>query len=452
MLTQFLYKGGLIRCGGGLKMNFCKRKCSLGEEGGNIAIFTAIGLPTLLLLVFGGIQLSNVMSVKRVAQEAIDAATIAATLERGRGATNSEAEAAGNAAFAANIRTASDDLDAAILPSYTFVIDGDDVEVETSYRSAVDFPFNGLLGLPHHTISIGSTGFVSVPRDEVTLVLDISNSMAGAQLVAMQGAATSFIQSIGPFAPASGTYRTVNLVPFANRVNLGAENIDILAPETADFPDSLYEGCVRREPDDEQADDSAANYNNLLPYEQVLKLPQNVSHCPPEASRVLLGSVDEAELIDRINNLELAWATGTDHALSWGWRTLSPDWRGRLDMPFGLPRNYTDRNQKVLILLTDGRVAPIDYLTDTAGNEFFDWRGQAESLAAFTQVCEAIEDQGHITVYTVGFELDSQAAHVRNALIDCATDDGQYFDASVSGIVGVFDAIASGINTARLTR
>ena len=52
--------------------------------------------------------------------------------------------------------------------------------------------------------------------------------------------------------------------------------------------------------------------------------------------------------------------------LAWGWRVLSPKWRGRWDgdLPEELPLDYETPNmEKVVVLLTDGN------------NEWYDWPG-----------------------------------------------------------------------------
>ena len=429
---------------------FCsKLGRALGEDG-NVAILSAIIAPTLILLAFGGLQVKNAVALQGESQGALDSAVLAVVLEMGAGATQNEARAAGNIAFAANIKAGGEGLDPTIAPTYSISVNGDDVRVDGKYTSPIDFPLSGILGLPSHQISVGSSSFVSVPRDEVTLVLDVSISMQGTPFDAMKVAASDFIQTIAPFEPTGNAYRLVSLVPFANRVNLGPEHVTILAPETPEFPNSLYAGCVRPESFDEQASDSDLNFNNLRPFAQHFDPVSNIPFCPGQNSRVVLASGNETELLDHIDKLELSLGTATDHALSWGWRTLSPEWRFRLDMLTGFPRPYVPRNSKTLILLTDGRVTGQNYVPDGAGGEVLMPRDNADGVAAFLKVCEEIEAQGTITVYTVGFNLSATDTVVRDALIDCATPDGQYFDSSVATVSGVFGVIAADINSARL--
>ncbi|MEO9971304.1 MAG: hypothetical protein ABJG15_16025 [Hyphomonadaceae bacterium] len=396
--------------------------------------------------------MKNSVALQSVSQSALDAAVIAVVVEMGHGATQNEARVAGNIAFAANIEVGGEGLDPNALPTYSIKIRGDDVQVDGRFTSPIDFPLNGVLGLPTHQISVASTGFVSVPRDEVTMVLDVSVSMLGAPFDAMKAAASDFVQTISPFPPNSGAYRVVSLVPFANRVNLGPENMDVLAPETSEFPDSLYVGCVRTESFDDQASDSDTSFKNLRPFAQHVDPVSNYSFCPSDASRALFASADAAELVDYIDKLELSLGTATDHALSWGWRTLSEEWLNRLDMPFGMPRRYVERNRKTLILLTDGRVTGQNYETDASGDEVLMPRDHDDALDAFIKVCGEIEAQGYVRVYTVGFNLSASDNDLRDALIDCATPDGQYFESSVATVAGIFSAIAADINSARLTK
>lgn len=426
------------------------RKC-VQDRSGNVAILMSVSIGAISVLMFGGIQFNNIVTLRKGAQSAVDAATLTATLELGRGATEAEATDMALETFRANVATLPDGLDPQQVPTFSYRVVVRNVSVEADYTSAIDTPLNGFLGLPNYEANIQSSGFVSVPRDEITLVLDVSVSMKGAKFDALKTAASNFISIIDPHVPNDGAYRVVNLLPFSNRVNLGTDFEDLLAPASATHPRSLYEGCFEGEDPATQASDDNGIAGNLLPFEQRLQPGPNAFYCPPAASRALLASGDRAEILDRIDNFEIAYGTGTTHALSWGWRTLSPEWRDQFDMPFGLPRRFAPLNQKILILLTDGRILNFKYETNSAGMREFNLQPRPDSLPEFIEVCDQIAAQDELTVYTIGFDLAAADVQLRDALIDCATDDGGYFDADVADLTSVFATIAGNVSSARLT-
>jgi len=421
------------------------------DKSGNIAMLMAVSLGVVSLVMFGGIQLNNVVTLRKGAQSAVDAAVLTATLELGRGATEAEARAMALETFNANVVTLPGGLDPEQAPVFTFRTELQDVFVEAAYTSTLDIPLNGVLGLPTYEVNVQSSGFISVPRDEISLVLDVSVSMQGQKFEALKAATSNFVTTIDPYPPADGSYRIINMLPFAARVNFGAEFGDLLAPPSPAYPTSLYEGCFDVEEPDTLVDDSDDVVGELLPFEQMIQQTANLPFCPPVESQVLLGATEEVEILDRIDGLQLGFGTGTSHALSWGWRTLSPEWRSHLDMPFNLPNRFLQRNRKILILLTDGRIFNPIYETDGAGQRVLTPQDRDIALGDFIELCEQIEAQDQIILYTIGFELDAAADSLRDALIDCASEEAEYFDADNADLSGVFTSIAEDVNSARLT-
>lgn len=421
------------------------------DTSGNIAMLMAVSLGAVSVIMFGGIQFNNVITLRKGVQSAIDAAALTATLELGRGSSRDEARAIAERAFEVNVATLPEGLDPTVKPIFDFRIRLDDVFVEATYNSDLDLPLNGVLGLPTYVVNVQSNGFISVPRDEITMVLDVSVSMAGAKFASLKTATVNFANTIEPFAPTTGSYRVLNMVPFASRVNFGPEFDDLLGPETPTHPASFYEGCFEAEETATLADDDDAIAGELLPFEQRIQGGTGLPFCPPEESEVLLGATDLPEIMERIDGLQLAFGTGTSHALSWGWRTLSPEWRRHLDMPFNLPSRFSRRNRKVLILLTDGAIVHHRYETDATGIRNLNRQDTDAALLDFVEVCEQIEAQGEIVVYTIGFDLNAAADDLRDALIECASADGEYFDADTADLSSVFAQIADDVNTARLT-
>lgn len=170
-------------------------------------------------------------------------------------------------------------------------------------------------------------------------------------------------------------------------------------------------------------------------------------------------------VLNKINGL-FPWrksGTMSNVGIAWGWRMLSPKWRGLWDADLvggqvKLPMDYnTPLMQKVLIIQTDGNnnffksastTPPYsDYsamrrLNTTANggrpdiNTTSNTTGIATLNAKTTQLCNAIKAQG-ILIYTVTFGLgnSTEENNARNLFRGCASQTSYYFDVD-SGVPG----------------
>ncbi len=181
--------------------------------------------------------------------------------------------------------------------------------------------------------------------------------------------------------------------------------------------------------------------------------------------------------------------------LAWGWRTLSPLWRGMWggDSPPELPLDYTAPSMtKVVILLTDGvnqwydwpgakwTVDHEDHYSGIPGSNQYpdpqgdiyrdEWRGAdytaygrlSEGRLGTTnngtagavinnrmlELCEAMKQQD-IVLYTVTFQLSNSTT--KQLFRDCATDDDHYFNSpSNSDLQQAFVTIADELSKLRI--
>ncbi|MBX9726305.1 MAG: hypothetical protein K2X09_03475, partial [Rickettsiales bacterium] len=170
-------------------------------------------------------------------------------------------------------------------------------------------------------------------------------------------------------------------------------------------------------------------------------------------------------VLNKINGL-FPWrksGTMSNVGIAWGWRMLSPKWRGLWDADLvggqvKLPMDYnTPLMQKVLIIQTDGNnnffksastTPPYsDYSAmrrlNTAANggrpdinTTSNTNGIATLNAKTTQLCNAIKAEG-ILIYTVTFGLgnSTEENNARNLFRGCASQTSYYFDVD-SGVPG----------------
>ncbi len=162
---------------------------------------------------------------------------------------------------------------------------------------------------------------------------------------------------------------------------------------------------------------------------------------------------EKSTIVSAIDEM-LPWHRGGTMAnlgLAWGWRVLSPDWRGMWggDTPAELPLDYgTALMEKVVVILTDGV------------NQWYDWPGGlpgqpdqatypdadytaygrlSEGRLGTTNngdandeindrmlaACNAMKAEG-IILYTITFKLSNSTT--QQLYRDCATDDEHYFN------------------------
>lgn len=166
------------------------------------------------------------------------------------------------------------------------------------------------------------------------------------------------------------------------------------------------------------------------------------------------------------NRLQAMFAKGGTNivqGLVWGWRTLSPT------VPFTEGRAYNDnRNQKILILLTDGQNSYNGHNNPSHINGSYymaygySKHGRLGTTSSYSstlnnalntrtaEACENIKDTG-ILVYTITFDIDDE--DTLQLMEDCATSPAFYYDSpSVSDLDGVFEEIAAKLLKLRLTK
>ncbi len=262
------------------------------------------------------------------------------------------------------------------------------------------------------------------PPHDVALVLDVSRSMGGTGLEAMQAAVPQLLASVFEGADARDGLR-VALIPFSARVNAGAWLADT---GWARRPPAL--NCVEEPGDDPIATTLAPRQLHWSPS---LDLPlrgwqqrgdrwiygeaRTDAPCP---SPLLPLQASRTAVVAKLSELEAAGTSRPDLALHWGWRVLSPAWQGQPDPPVRKAaeepsdRNYTPRRS--IVLVTDGEVSPsYSPLTLEAARRQFD------------EACVAARNEG-ITVFVVAL-----AAPATKMLRTCATSANHFVEVRTLG-------------------
>lgn len=192
--------------------------------------------------------------------------------------------------------------------------------------------------------------------------------------------------------------------------------------------------------------------------------------CPPEISPLL---TTKTEVIAAIDEME-PWHRGgtlSNLGMVWGWRTLSPNWRGMwaggdlADLPLDYDHEEVD---KVAILLTDGDNVFYDWpnhdgpdggsgprgsdynaygrLEDTGQSKSNARNGYDNRLAA---TCELMKNEG-ITIFTITFG-SSPDSQTQSLYRNCASKEEGYHHAPNNDALGAsFRSIGQALNRLRI--
>lgn len=193
-----------------------------GDRRGNVAIIFALCLPTLVMVVLGGIDVQRITTVRADLQNALDAATLAAA--RSPHIKEDELSAVGLAALKANLQgypgVAFNDEDIVFRIDKGIIVADAKVQVKTLVANIVLPPYGKLMD---DTLPVGAHSEVNRAMDvEVALVLDVTGSMKGSRLTDLKRAATDLVEAVvQPSTALGGTRTRVALVPYSMGVNAG---------------------------------------------------------------------------------------------------------------------------------------------------------------------------------------------------------------------------------------
>lgn len=167
-------------------------------------------------------------------------------------------------------------------------------------------------------------------------------------------------------------------------------------------------------------------------------------------------TTDMAKVKAGINGMVATGDTYSNVGLMWGWHTLSPN------APFADGVAYSGPVQKIVVLMTDGENAAYNNTSPNAsiysGGGFYPQgrfgatsgtalERRAALDARMAEVCTNLKAKG-VVVYTIRVEVTGGTG---DALRNCATDTGKFFDVTVaSQLNDTFTAIANTLLNLRI--
>ena len=354
----------------------------------------------------------------------------------------------------------------------------DDVnrKITVTAQATIPTTFMRVLGIDSMTIAASSEVSLESKSVEVSLVLDVTGSMAGSRIVDLRDAANELVDIVvqdvqEPF------YSKVALVPYSMAVNVGSYANAVRGTYTnntctwSDAPTCRYyrfrrasdsnwttqevRTCVTERTGTEAYTDAAPSAAPLGK-----NYPAPGSHNPCLSATIVPLTSDRSLLHDEIDDLEPAGSTAGHIGIAWGWYMLSPNF-GYLWDAESEPAAYDEEDLvKVAILMTDGEFNTVYRngvvaKNSTSGSGSLAYQINQNSLNGSSynqaeQLCAAMKDQG-ILVYTVAFDVAGSQAEA--IMEECATDPSYAYNPSDgTELKDVFRAIARRVSTLRLSK
>jgi len=433
------------------------------DEKGAIAIMFAFTAMIAVALVGGAVDYGRWLNAKNQTQNAIDAAVLAAgrVLQTTNGNQAQALEAARRSyAQMKSLLTTSDSIDFQIVDGGVSVVGSTTAVVSTPFLATAGVISLEINAVGKAELAVGGNSETNI---EVSMMLDVTGSMAGSKIADLRTAAKDLIDIV-VWADQSQYTSRVALTPFAPRINVGSKEMaSALTGLPATSGSNNLRSCVtERTGADAFTDEAPAAGRYLGQYARnsdgtnksssyQYSSSGNCSSSDPAPSMMAL-SADKTALKARIDTFNTYGATAGWLGHAWAWYMLSPKWNA-VWTGTSTPGSYADlttygsagqpRLQKIAVLMTDG-----EYNTRYGSNCGSSCVSSVSSNAL--QICTNMKAAG-ITVYTIGFMLDNPTA--TNTLRDCATSTAHFYPSSTGEeLRTAFRDIALKIATLRISR
>lgn len=463
------------------------------DERGTVAILFGLTAFVVLALIGGAVDFGRAITVKEQLQRAVDAASLAAARVWQTENDLAAAEARGQQFFEKN-------KPYGVTSSMTFASDpvGNSITMEAQAQVPAPFltgagtivrPLGVGVEFDYIPVSAHSQALLAVGGNaetnlEISMMLDVTGSMAGSKIEDLKAAAKDLIDIV-VWEDQSEYTSKVALVPFANGVNLGSTALvnsvrgalktgsctSSGSPCTAytsgspsstqwtvGAPAAYYRFtntgggsttwrpssyCVTERIGAQRYTDAAPNTaaNKVMPLYFSSSSSED-SRCSVlntadlEINAITPLSSDKTELKQRIDKMELAGATAGQLGTAWAWYMLSPNWGYLWPSDANRPKPYfTEKTQKIAILMTDGEYNTAHcngvLSSNSSANGNTRINCNANNANADTQadnLCSAMKTGTGITVYVVGFALGGNSTAI-NTLRACASDETKFYEA-----------------------
>ncbi len=442
------------------------RICANTEEG---AVLPLVGLCIFVLL--GSVGIAVDTGRAQLVQSKLSSSLDAAGLAGGSTVSTVNLNAEVEKYLAANFQ----DYLGATLIDTDIEVNADNTIITLSATASLPTTFMQLFG--RDTVEV--TARSEITREsrglELVMVLDNTGSMAGTPLESLKTAATDMVNILfGNNEALEDLW--VGVVPFSQTVNIGNTRTSWMDSTSYNWGPTSWGGCVDARlngydttddppsvrlftryywPDDDDNNDWRRSDGT---YRSVSSTRGPNKYCP---QTVLPMISSKSAVLSSIDSMEAVGNTHIGLGAVWGWRMLSPRWRGLWGGSMNassLPLDYnTPLMNKAAIIMTDGENTMSNsvrsaywYLSDGRLGTTNGSTAVTRLNTRLTTVCNRMKNN-NIIVYTIAF--NSPGTSVENLLRNCATQPDFYFDSPNSAdLQQAFRTIGDSLANLRVSR
>ncbi|MEQ8356721.1 MAG: pilus assembly protein TadG-related protein [Kiloniellaceae bacterium] len=440
----------------------------------NITVLFGFGA----IAIVGGVGLAIDTSVAYNVRAQLAAAADAAALAGARAFASPNRDADIQNFFNANFENG---YMGSVLEPLEVVTDNDARTVTVTARVTIPTFFMSVFGTDSTDIFATAEATLSSRDVEVSLVLDVTGSMAGQRIVDLRDAANELVDIVVqdlqvPF------YSKVAVVPYSSAVNVGAfadqvrgtytagatctypteptcETFNFQRASDGDWTEFDISSCVTERT-------GAQAYTDAAPSTAFVgrHFPPPGSYNPCLTPEIVPLSSNKTALYAAIDALQPAGSTAGQIGVAWGWYMVSPNF-GYLFPGEGAPVPYGTVNlgqevMKVVIIMTDGQFNTVYFdgvnsqsSTSGSGSSNYKINQNATNGNAYTQaetLCDNMKAEG-VKVYTVGLDISSSTA-VTDLMNNCATDaEHVYLPETGTELKQAFKDIAVQVSNLRIS-
>lgn len=442
------------------------------DRDGAVLPFVGIVCIALVGATGFGIDAARFMLMHSSLQRAIDAGALSTVARLDKATIDAQLRKFTVANFA-------DGQIGATLETLTWTLSSDGKTLTVNATASAPTSLMAVVGLKSMTAGAQSIVERSTSGLELALVLDNTGSMAGAGITSLKSAANTLIDTLfGDKAVAENLY--VGIVPFSQSVNVGSIHTDWLKSGSLaadDWGPTSWGGCVEAQSasTDDVSDlvpsskpvtpyywnDSTTNdwITGNKKYDSTLDSTNGPNkNCPAQVTRL---TPEKATVVAAISAMKAVGNTHINLGAAWGWRMLSPKWRGLWggDMAtYKLPLDYaTPHMSKAAVIMTDGEntmssdiYTAYGWLADKKLGTSNETSAVTELNARLTKVCTAMKNAG-VIIYTIAF--DKPGTSTEDLLRGCASQNAFYFNSpTTTALQSAFKQIGDSLSNLRVSK
>jgi|CXWL01.1.fsa_nt_gi Flp pilus assembly protein TadG len=457
----------------------------IAEQRGSAIPIIGLGIFAIMSALGASIDMSRAQLVQSRMSSALDNAGLAAASTASTTDINSEALKYFNANFPPGYMGTT---------TGTLVVtpNSDSTVLNLSITGSVPTTFMKVVGI--NSISIAASAEVTRASKglEVILVMDNTGSMtssAGGSVSKITAAKTAGISLVNIIFGNNEEIPNlwIGLVPFSQAVNIGTGRSGWTSTNAYNWGPTSWGGCVESRsngtltPQYDITDDTPttrlfAQYyapddgsNNWISSTGSYTINSSKGpnlYCPKAVTPM---TASKTTISNAINAMTTGGLTHIDLGLAWGWRMISPKWRGLWGGEMNtsnLPLNYNSPlMNKAIILMTDGdntltngkytaygypsagQLGPNPCPTSSCNT------GETELNTRTTAVCNNIKaNNSNVIIYTVALG-DSIGTTAKNMLQACASKPEYYFDSPTTDDLEIaFNKIGDSLANLRISK